>query len=80
MLLVVVSMLAWWVTAFAQKAPKQDYLIYALSESADEIALIRFGSNGAKVERELTTGVMELDIDGPRGIAVSPGNSYAFIS
>jgi DNA-binding beta-propeller fold protein YncE len=66
--------------ALAQKPPEQDYLVYVLSESADKITLIRFGPQGAKVEREITTGVMEPDIDGPHGIAVSPDKQHYYVS
>ncbi|MBL8189686.1 MAG: YncE family protein [Acidobacteria bacterium] len=79
-LFLLVLMLAWSVMAFAQKAPTRDYLVYVLSESADKIALIRFGPNGVKVEREFTTGVMEPDIDGPHGIAVSPDKQNYYVS
>ena len=79
-LITIVLMLAWSATAFAQKPPTQDYLVYVLSESADKITLIRFGPNGAKVEREFTTGVMEPDIDGPHGIAVSPDKQNYYVS
>src|SRR5215468_9050729 len=68
------------VPALAQKPPTQDYLVYVLSESADKISLIRFGPNGAKVEREFTTGLMEPDIDGPHGIAISPDKEHYFVS
>ncbi|MGH9751370.1 MAG: YncE family protein [Blastocatellia bacterium] len=67
-------------SVFAQKAPEQDYLVYVLSESADKITLIRFGPQGARIEREFTTGVMEPDIDGPHGIAVSPDKQHYFVS
>jgi DNA-binding beta-propeller fold protein YncE len=67
-------------TASAQRPPEQDYLIYVLSESADKISLIRFGPHGARVERELATGTMEPDLDGPHGIAVSPDKQHYFVS
>ncbi|MBS1792106.1 MAG: YncE family protein [Acidobacteria bacterium] len=79
-LFVIILMLASSAMAFAQKAPTQDYLVYVLSESADKISLIRFGPGGAKVEREFTTGVMEPDIDGPHGIAVSPDKQNYYVS
>jgi DNA-binding beta-propeller fold protein YncE len=66
--------------ALAQRPPEKDYLVYVLSESADKITLIRFGPQGAKVEREITTGVMEPDIDGPHGVTVSPDRQYYFVS
>src|SRR5262245_9416429 len=59
-------------TAQGQAKPDQDYLVYVLSEAADKISLIRFGPGGARVERELQTGEMPVDIDGPHGLAVSP--------
>jgi DNA-binding beta-propeller fold protein YncE len=64
----------------AQKAPEKDYLVYVLSESADRITLIRFGPQGAKVEREIATGVMEPDIDGPHGIAIAPDKEHYYVS
>lgn len=66
--------------SFAQKPSEHDYFVYVLSESADKIALIRFGPGGAKIEKEFTTGVMEPDIDGPHGIAVSPDKQSYFVS
>ncbi|MGE0128492.1 MAG: YncE family protein [Blastocatellales bacterium] len=67
-------------STFAQKPIEQDYLVYVLSESADKITLIHFGPGGARVEREFTTGVVEPDIDGPHGIAVSPDKQHYFVS
>lgn len=67
-------------SSFAQQPPMQDYLIYVLSESADKISLIRFGPNGAKVEKEFITGLMEPDIDGPHGIAVTPDKQHYYVS
>jgi DNA-binding beta-propeller fold protein YncE len=68
------------IPASAQRPPEQDYLIYVLSEAADKISVIRFGPQGAKLEREFTTGVMEPDIDGPHGVAVSPDRESFFVS
>jgi DNA-binding beta-propeller fold protein YncE len=68
------------ISAGAQKPPSQDYLVYVVSESADKISLIRFGPKGARIERELTTGVMEPDIDGPHGIAIAPDKEHYFVS
>lgn len=65
---------------YAQRAPESDYLVYVLSESADRIALVRFGPAGARVEREFDTGSMPTDIDGPHGIAVSPDKKFYYVS
>jgi DNA-binding beta-propeller fold protein YncE len=66
--------------ASAQQPPAQDYLVYVVSESADKISLIRFGPKGARIEREIATGLMEPDIDGPHGIAISPDKEHYFVS
>jgi DNA-binding beta-propeller fold protein YncE len=67
-------------SASAQQPPAQDYLVYVVSESADKISLIRFGPKGARLEREIATGLMEPDIDGPHGIAISPDKQHYFVS
>lgn len=66
--------------AWAQNAPEQDYLVYVLSESADRIALVRFGPKGARVERDFETGNMPIDIDGPHGIVISPDRKFYYVS
>jgi len=67
-------------TALAQSKPDKDYLVYVLSEAADKISLIRFGPAGARVDREVPTGDMPVDIDGPHGIAVSRDQKAYFVS
>jgi len=66
--------------ALAQTKPDNDYLVYVVSESADKIALIRFGPNGARVDHQLETGDMPVDIDGPHGIVISPDRQFYYIS
>jgi DNA-binding beta-propeller fold protein YncE len=67
-------------TISAQQAPKQDYLVYVVCESADKIALIRFGRQGARVDKLIDTGSMPSDIDGPHGIVVSPDKQFYYVS
>src|SRR6266404_6569192 len=64
----------------AQTQPDNDYLVYVVSESADKIALIRFGPRGARIDHELQTGDMPVDIDGPHGIVVSPDRQFYYVS
>ncbi|HEY3103296.1 MAG TPA: hypothetical protein VGJ69_06870 [Pyrinomonadaceae bacterium] len=66
--------------AFAQTKPEKDYLVYVVSESADKIALVRFGPNGARVDHQLDTGDMPVDIDGPHGIVISPDRQFYYVS
>jgi DNA-binding beta-propeller fold protein YncE len=66
--------------ASAQTKRDKDYLVYVVSESADKIALIRFGPNGARIDHQLDTGDMPVDIDGPHGIVVSPDRQSYYVS
>lgn len=61
-------------------APKQDYLVYVVCESADKIVLLRFGPGGLKIESETRTGLMPTDINGPHGIAVSPDKQFFYVA
>jgi len=61
-------------------APKQDYLVYVVCESADKIVLLRFGPKGLQIENQTRTGLMPMDINGPHGIAVSPDKKYFYVS
>lgn len=79
-LLCVLALGALSAQVWAQNPPEQDYLVYVLSESADRIALVRFGPKGARVERDFETGSMPIDIDGPHGIAISPDKKFYYVS
>lgn len=81
--------LGWWFVgltlflsgnAYGQTKPDKDYLFYVVSEGADKIALVRFGASGARVEREIDTGDMPIDIDGPHGIVMSPDRNFYYVS
>src|SRR5258705_529457 len=63
-----------------QARPDKDYLVYVLSESADRIALVRFGPKGARVDHDLHTGEMPSDINGPHGIAVAPDKNFYYVT
>ena len=67
-------------TSSAEQAQSQDYLVYVVCESADKIALIRFGQQGARVDKLIDTGSMPSDIDGPHGIVVSPDKQFYYVS
>lgn len=60
--------------------PTEDYLVYVVCESADKIALIRFGPKGARVDKLIDTGSMPSDVDGPHGVVVSPDKSFYYVS
>ena len=64
----------------AQTKPDKAYLVYVLSEAADKIALVRFGPEGARVDQEIDTGDMPIDLDGPHGIVISPDRQFYYVS
>jgi DNA-binding beta-propeller fold protein YncE len=64
----------------AQRPPEKDYLVYVVCESADKIVLVRFGPDGARIDHQLATGVMPVDIDGPHGLAFSPDKQFYYVS
>lgn len=64
----------------AQERPDKEYLVYVVSEAADKIALVRFGPAGARIDRQIDTGDMPIDLDGPHGIVVSPDREFYYVS
>ncbi len=64
----------------SQTKPDKDYLVYVLSEGADKIALVRFGPAGARIDHQLDTGGMPVDIDGPHGIVLSPDRQFYYVT
>ena len=61
-------------------APTQDYLVFVASEATDQVALIRFGPGGARVERRNSVGIMITDPDGPHGLGVAPNGRHYYVS
>lgn len=79
-LIVVIALLGAFAPLPAQTNPANDYLVYVLAEGADKISLIRFGPAGARLDRELPTGDMPTDMDGPHGIAISRDRQFYYVS
>jgi DNA-binding beta-propeller fold protein YncE len=67
-------------TTTAQTRRDKEYLFYVLSEAADKISLVRFDGNKATVDRQVETGDMPIDIDGPHGIVISPDRKFYYVS
>jgi DNA-binding beta-propeller fold protein YncE len=79
LLLLLLSVL-WPVSAQSQAKPDKDYLVYVVSEAADKIALVRFGPKGARIDRQIDTGEMPIDLDGPHGVVISPDRQFYYVS
>jgi len=66
--------------AAPSEGPTSDYLLFTVAESADQLALVRFGPGGARIERQQKVGMMPTEINGPHGVAVSPDGKFYYIS
>jgi len=66
--------------AKAQRPPDHEYFVYLVCESADQIAVVRFGPEGASIDHRLHTGMMPADINGPHGLVFSPDKKTYFVS
>lgn len=72
-------MLAGWLARASEtKAP--EYWVKLVCESSDRIATVRFGPNGAKLEKTTETRILQSDISGPHGIAFSPDRKNYYVS
>jgi DNA-binding beta-propeller fold protein YncE len=80
LLLFLVSTVLQPTVSLAQTKPDKDYLVYVVSESADKIARVRFGPKGVRIDRQIETGDMPVDIDGPHGIVFSPEKQFYYVS
>ncbi len=60
--------------------PAHDYLVFVASEGNDQIALVRFGPKGARVERVHQIGTNRTELVGPHGIAVSPDGLWYYVT
>ena len=61
-------------------APAREYRAYVVSESVDQIAIIRYGPGGATVEKTVPVGLSIFDPDGPHGVAVSPDGQHYYVT
>lgn len=66
----------------AQSAPKPaaNYWVYAGAESKDEIYRIRFGPDGAVVERTVYVGELAAEMEGPHGLQISKDGRYLHLT
>jgi DNA-binding beta-propeller fold protein YncE len=60
--------------------PSRDYYLFAASESADKVALLKFGPDGFMIVREKYVGLVPTEVSAPHGLAVSPDGKYWFTS
>jgi DNA-binding beta-propeller fold protein YncE len=66
--------------AQTSSAPEADYWVWVGAESDDLIHRIRFGPDGAVMEKQLGVGVNPTETEGPHGLAVSPDGRYLYMT
>jgi DNA-binding beta-propeller fold protein YncE len=64
----------------ASAAPAREYRFLVASEGNDEVALVSYGSAGAKVVRKGKVGTNPTELAGPHGIAVSPDGGFYYVT
>lgn len=60
--------------------PETGYVAYVASESADEVARIRFADGRVTVEERTAVGIRPADLEGPHGIAISPDRQFLYVT
>jgi len=60
--------------------PAKEYWVKLVCESADRIATVKFGPQGAGLEKTLETRILQSDISGPHGIAFSPDKKNYYVT
>ena len=67
-------------SSFGQTRPSRSYYVYVCAESDDQVALVRYGPNGADVVKTIPVGSFPAETEGPHGINVSPDGRYWYVS
>lgn len=66
--------------AQTSSAPEADYWVWVGAESDDLIHRVRFGPDGAEMEKQVGVGVNPTETEGPHGLAVSPDARYLYLT
>jgi DNA-binding beta-propeller fold protein YncE len=57
-----------------------DYVVYVVSEAADKITRLQFRPSGGRVDREIPTGIMPTEVDGPHGLAIARDGQVYYVT
>ncbi len=76
----IVSALTFAPALRGQEAPAGDYYVYVAAESEDEVALVRFGPDGAEVAERIAVGIYPTEMDGPHGLTVDAAGERWYVS
>ena len=64
----------------AQDRPEQNYSVFVATEANDEVAVVRWGPDGAETVRRQSVGFIPNDPDGPHGVNLSPDGSVLYVT
>ena len=67
-------------SASSADTPTHNYWVKLVCEASDRIATVRFGPDGAKLEKTTETRILQADVSGPHGIAFSPDRKNFYVS
>jgi DNA-binding beta-propeller fold protein YncE len=67
-------------SASSGDAPTHNYWVKLVCEASDRIATVRFGPDGARLEKTTETRILQADVSGPHGIAFSPDRKNFYVS
>ena len=62
------------------QGPTANYWVYVGAESADLLHLVRFGPDGAEVEKTIAVGEMPVETEGPHGLRISSDGRYLYMT
>jgi DNA-binding beta-propeller fold protein YncE len=66
--------------AEAPDPPVRSYYVYAAAESDDEVAIVRYGPDGAEMVKTITVGSFPAEVEGPHGLSVDPDGRHWYVS
>lgn len=66
--------------AGAPEGGQAEYHVYVAAESADLLHRIRFGPEGASLDRTIAVGEMATETEGPHGLNISPDGRFLFMT
>jgi len=66
--------------ASATPRSDRDYFVFVASEGNDQISLVKFGPEGARVVRERKISLNPTELVGPHGLYVSPDGKWYYVS
>ncbi len=61
-------------------AEAQTYYVYVASESEDEVSLVSFDGEEARVEEVISVGRLPVENEGPHGMTVAPDGDHWFVT